>query len=312
MLGDDKISTFQYFTKEQKEKAHNANIVHLLISQGERVKKSGTEYEWLDNGMKVTIRGNLWYHQYDHVGGDAIFFVMRFFNKSFPEAVQFLLDEDIGEIAPTIPKTVERKKFVLPAHDGDKNIVFDYLNHVRGINRDVITDFIDVGLIYSTTNKGCHNIVFVGTDSSGVPKHAHLRGTIGDFKGNVPGGMDEYAFHWNGTSNRIYLFEAPIDLLSYISLNKKEWKQHTYAAACGVSDKVLFQCLKDNPKLDTVYLCLDNDSAGVKATQRIKDKLKELNIKTKILVPISKDWNEDLIMLKKGDNAKWKQRMSLE
>lgn len=286
--------------------------MELLISQGEYVKKSGTEYEWLDNGMKVTIRGNLWYHQYDHVGGDAISFVMRFYNKSFPEAVQFLLDEDIGEIASTISKAVEKKMFVLPERDWDKKTTFDYLNHVRGINRDVITDFVNAGLIYSATNKGYHNIVFVGTDSSGLPKHAHLRGVAGSFKGNVSGGIDEHAFHWNGTSNEIYLFEAPIDLLSYISLNNKGWKQHTYAAACGVSDKVLLQCLKDNPKLDTVCLCLDNDSAGVKATKRIQEKLKELNIETKILVPINKDWNEDLIMLKKGDNAKWKQKTLLE
>ena len=306
------MSNFKHITEEQKEKVHNANIVHLLISQGERVKKSGTEYEWLDNGMKVTIRGNLWYHQYEHIGGDAISFVMRFFNKTYPEAVQFLLDEDIGEMAPSISKEIIRKEFVLPKRDWNEQIVFDYLSHARGIKKSVITDFVNAGLIYSTTNRGYHNTVFVGTDSSGIPKHAHLRGIVGSFKGNVSGGIDEYAFHWNGTSNEIYLFEAPIDLLSYISLNNKDWKQHTYAAACGVSNKVLLQCLKDNPKLDTVYLCLDNDSAGDKATQRIKDKLKELNIETKILVPISKDWNEDLIMLKKGDNAKWKQRMSLE
>jgi len=266
----------------------------------------------MDNGRKVTIRGNLWYHQYDHVGGDAISFVMRFFNKSFPEAVQFLLDKDIGEVVPSISKEITKKEFVLPERDWDKKTAFDYLNHVRGINRDVITDFVNAGLIYSATNKGYHNIVFVGTDSSGIPKHAHLRGIGGSFKGNVSGGKDEHAFHWNGSSNEIYLFEAPIDLLSYISLNNKDWKQHTYATACGVSDKVLFQCLKDNPKLDTVYLCLDNDSAGVKATKRIQEKLKELNIETKILVPINKDWNEDLIMLKKGDNAKWKQKTSLE
>ncbi len=297
-------------TSTKKEKAHLTNLVNLLISKGEVVKKSGTEYEWMDNGRKVTIRGNLWYHQYDHVGGDAISFVMRFYNKTYPEAVKILLDDDIEEVVPSIPKKTTKREFVLPKRDWDKNIAFDYLCHSRGINKDVINEFFIDGLICSTKNKGYHNIVFVGKDSSGVPKHAHLRGTIGDFKGNVPGGMDEYAFHWNGTSNRIYLFEAPIDLLSYISLNKKEWKQHTYAAACGVSDKVLFQCLKDNPKLDTVYLCLDNDSAGVKATKRIQEKLKELNIKTKILVPINKDWNEDLIMLKKGDSAKWKQEMS--
>lgn len=286
--------------------------MELLISQGEYVKKSGTEYEWLDNGRKVTIRDNLWYHQYDHVGGDAISFVMRFYNKSYPEAVQFLLDEAIGGIVPSTPNRKIKKEFTLPKPDWSKSVVFEYLNHTRCISKNVITEFVNAGLIYSTTNKGYHNIVFVGTDSSGIPKHAHLRGIVGTFKGNVSGGIDEYAFHWNGSSNEIYLFEAPIDLLSYLSLNHKDWKQHTYAAACGVSDKVLFQCLKDNPKLDTVYLCLDNDSAGVKATKRIQEKLKELNIETKILVPINKDWNEDLIMLKKGDNAKWTQEMLLE
>lgn len=306
------MSIFKLFTKDQKEKAHNSNIVEVLVLKGEITRKSGTEYEWMDNGMKVTIRDNLWYHQYDHVGGDAISFVMRFYNKTYPEAVQFLLDKNAGEIVQSTPKAVEKKKFVLPERDWDKNITFDYLNQTRGINKDVITEFINSGLIYSTTNKGYHNTVFVGTDSSGLPKHAHLRGIVGSFKGNVSGGKDEYAFHWNGSSNEIYLFEAPIDLLSYISLNNLDWKQHTYAAACGVSDKVLLQCLKDNSKLDTVYLCLDNDSVGVKATKRIQEKLKELNIETKILVPINKDWNEDLIMSKKGDIAKWKQEMSLE
>ena len=100
------MSYFSSLYKIKKENAHSTNLVNLLVSQGEIVKKSGTEYEWVDNGMKVSIRDNLWYHQYDHVGGDAISFVMRFYNKTYPEAVQFLLDEDIGEIAPTTPKAI--------------------------------------------------------------------------------------------------------------------------------------------------------------------------------------------------------------
>ena len=51
-------------------------------------------------------------------------------------------------------------------------------------------------------------------------------------------------------------------MLSYISMHKDGWQQHSYAAACGVSDRVLFQMMKDNPSIKTVCLCLDNDDGG--------------------------------------------------
>lgn len=71
------MSQYIYFTEEQKAQARQTDIISLLISQGETVKRSGSEYEWKDGSQKVTIRGNLWYHQYDRVGGDAIDFVRR-------------------------------------------------------------------------------------------------------------------------------------------------------------------------------------------------------------------------------------------
>lgn len=80
---------FVFFTDEQKALAHQTDIVSLLESQGETVKRSGKEFVWKDGSQKVTIRGNLWYHQYDRVGGDAIDFVRRFYNKSYPEAVEY-------------------------------------------------------------------------------------------------------------------------------------------------------------------------------------------------------------------------------
>lgn len=82
---------------------------------------------------------------------------------------------------------------------------------------------------------------------------------------------------------------------SFISFHKDGWRNHSYAACCGVSDQVLFQLLKDNPKLKNVFLCLDNDEAGQTANERISEKLRTHEIKTEILVPIRKDWNEDLL-----------------
>lgn len=63
------MSTYIHFTDEQKERARRANLADLLRRQGERLKRSGSEYEWRDNSAKVTIRGNLWFHQYDRRGG---------------------------------------------------------------------------------------------------------------------------------------------------------------------------------------------------------------------------------------------------
>lgn len=63
-------------------------------------------------------------------------------------------------------------------------------------------------------------------------------------------------------ATHLCLFEAPIDMLSFISIHQKGWKNHSYAACCGVSDRVLWQMMADNPQIDSVYLCLDNDEAG--------------------------------------------------
>ena len=82
---------YVHFTDEQKEQARQTDLCELLRSQGEKLKRSGSEYEWRDGSQKVTIRGNLWFHQYDQQGGDAIDFVRRFYDKDYPEAVEYLL-----------------------------------------------------------------------------------------------------------------------------------------------------------------------------------------------------------------------------
>ena len=84
-------------------------------------------------------------------------------------------------------------------------------------------------------------------------------------------------------------------MLSFISLHKENWRNHSYAAACCVGDQVLFQMLKANSNIDTVCLCMDNDAAGQAANKRISDKLFIQDIKREILVPEFKDWNEDLL-----------------
>ena len=44
-----------------------------------------------------------------------------------------------------------------------------------------------------------------------------------------------------------------------------------------------------------VYICFDGDTAGQEAATRIQEKLQKNRIHCKILVPVEKDWNEDLL-----------------
>lgn len=294
------MSKYINFTKEEREQARRTDLASFLISQGESVKKSGSEYEWFDGSQKVTIRGNLWYHQYEQKGGDAIDFVRRFYNKDYVGAVQLLLSQTGGNIVKSAQRERKQKPFKLPKRNDRMSRAFSYLLLTRGVDKEVLYEFVRKKMIYESAKY--HNAVFVGYDLDGKPRHAHLRGTVSNnaFKGNVSGSKPEYSFHWNGTSNKLFLFEAPIDMLSFISMHKENWKSHTYVASCSVSDRVLFQCLKDNPSIKRVYLCFDNDEAGQTANKRIAEKLNKLNIQNEILIPKHKDWNEDLTLLEKG------------
>lgn len=289
------MSQYIHFTEQQKTQARQTDIAELLRSQGETLKRSGSESEWMDGGQKVTIRGNLWYHQYEQVGGDAVDFVRRFYNKSYPEAMEYLLGGSGGTLAVSPSVQKEEKTFVLPPKNDNMRRVFAYLLNRRGIDREVLYAFVHKGMIYESADY--HNAVFVGFDSNGNPKHAHKRGTGSEssYKGNVSGSQPEYSFHWSGQSDTLYLFEAPIDMLSFISMQKEGWRQHSYAASCSVSDRVLFQTLKDNPNIRQVVLCLDSDEPGQTAAKRIADKLFVQGIASEILVPVHKDWNEDLL-----------------
>lgn len=275
-------------------KAAGTDLAAFLLSQGESLKRCGSEMLW-ENGGRVTIRGNLWYSQYEQTGGNAVQFVQRFYNKSYTEAVQMLLDE---KIEPLRIKQREQKEkhFELPKANKDMRQVFAYLLKARFIDREVIKHFAHEKLLYESEEH--HNCVFVGVDKEGNPRHAHKRGTytLGEsFKGNVDNCDSRYSFHYTGTSDRIYVFEAPIDMLSFITLHKNGWQEHSYVSLCSVADHALIQMLNDNPIINKIFLCLDNDSAGIESEWRIRHHLKELGYSNvKFIRPKYKDWNEIL------------------
>lgn len=146
------MSTYIHFTDAQKEQARQTDLVSLLQSLGETLKRSGKEYVWRDGSQKVTVRGNLWYHQYEQVGGDAIDFVRRYYNKSYAEAMEYLLGCCGGTLTVSPPIVKEPKPFELPPKNDNMRRVYAYLLTRRGIDRDVLNTFVHQKMIYESAD----------------------------------------------------------------------------------------------------------------------------------------------------------------
>lgn len=290
------MRTFIYFSDDQKLRANSVDLVEFLRRRGEKLIRSGREYR-LDSDRSVTVRGDEWYDHADEKGGHAVSFVQRHYGLSYPEAVTLLLGGEQGAAYPSAPDRKEEsaEPFELPQAHSDLRRVYAYLMKQRHIDREVISAFAKAGLLYEDAKY--HNCVFVGVDETGVARHAHKRSvnSMGEpFRINVEGSMPQYSFHHTGTSDHLYAFEAPIDLLSFISLYPVEWQAHSYVALCGTGGQAMMWMLKQNTGIKNVALCLDNDKAGQAAAGRISQELQEAGYQCGILLPRLKDWNDDL------------------
>lgn len=61
----------------------------------------------------------------------------------------------------------------------------------------------------------------------------------------VTGSDCRYGFCWRGESSKLYVFEAAIDLMSFVTLRNDEWKADSFLALDGLSSKPLLQFLED-------------------------------------------------------------------
>ncbi len=292
-----------HFTEEQKLRACEVDLVEFLRHQGEKLIRSGPEYR-LASDHSVTVQGNEWYDHATEQGGGPISFVQQFYNLSYPEAITCLLGGEQGTVYAPASKQEEKpkKEFALPSAGREMRRMYAYLLKHRLLDRNVVNAFVRAGLLYESCEKfkdrEYHNAVFVGKDENGVPRHAHKRSlnSLGKaFRINVEGSDPRCSFHYTGTSNRLYVFEAPIDLMSFLSRYPRGWQEHSFVALCGTSEHAMLWMLEQNPGIRSVCLCLDHDQAGIEASGRLAELLHEHGYDdVGMLQSEYKDWNEDL------------------
>ena len=277
------------YTQAQINKANAVDLEKFLRAQGETLVRSGKEYRWKAHDS-LTVCGNKWFRHSQSKGGFPVDFVMEFYGKSFPEAVQMLTGEP-GEVQPEA-NPAPSPAFRLPLRNVTNANILNYLTQERKLSPSLVNFFIAAGDIYE--DAAHHNVVFVGRDADGHPRYASSRGIQEKFRQDAAGAEKSFGFAHRGTDKQLLVFEAPIDLLSFIELFPKNWQQHNYLSLGGVSGKALQQFLSERPDVERVFLCLDADKAGEDACKRLAALLPDSVSVTRIQ-PCMKDWNDVLV-----------------
>lgn len=277
------------YTQAQIDKANAVDLEKFLRAQGEMLVRSGKEYRWKAHDS-LTVCGNKWFRHSQSKGGLPVDFVMEFYSKSFPEAVQMLTGEP-GEVQPEADPAPS-PAFRLPLRNVTNANIMNYLTQERKLSPSLVNFFIVAGDIYE--DAAHHNVVFVGRDADGHPRYASSRGIREKFRQDAAGAEKAFGFAHRGTDKQLLVFEAPIDLLSFIELFPQNWQQHNYLSLGGVSGKALRQFLSERSDVERVFLCLDADKAGEDACKRLATLLPDTVSVTRIQ-PCMKDWNDVLV-----------------
>ena len=204
------------YTQAQIDKANAVDLEKFLRAQGETLVRSGKECRWKAHDS-LTVCGNKWFRHSQSKGGFPVDFVMEFYGKSFPEAVQMLTGEP-GEVQPEADPAPS-PAFRLPLRNVTNANILNYLTQEWKLSPSLVNFFIAAKDIYE--DAAHHNVVFVGRDADGHPRYASSRGIREKFRQDAAGAEKAFGFAHRGTDKQLLVFEAPIDLLSFIELFQK-------------------------------------------------------------------------------------------
>lgn len=297
ILGDRRI--IMAYTDEQKRLARRKNLLVFCEREGYQLKSEGNGNYRLPNHGGLIIRDNYYYKNSTREKGSAIDFCVEVLGLDFKEAVEKLLEcptieEDEYPFTRKRVKAEQERKFALPKSSA-RDAIFTYLRHHRHLPMGLIREVIDKGLLYQDEHSNC---VFPCNDVSGVSKGAIIRGTEKDnpFKRRSVGSDASYGWILppNQTSNKVIVFEAPIDALSFF-VPYPTARDSNILALGGLNMSTLETFLSENIQVTEIIMALDNDKPARDMIEKFKDENGSVYL-VKEFLPISgKDWNEQLV-----------------
>ncbi len=286
------------------DRARNTDIIAFLEARGFTFARVGGGYRCREHrSLAVKDDRRAWYWHSRGVGGfGALDYMIKAENATFREAVNTVLFSSGEVLPPSIQSVPEKAKtLVLPEKRGLTLRLHGYLCIERGVDAGIVDELIQKGQLYEDVRG---NVVFVGHDESGAARFASLRGTYGDcaFRVDCAGSDKRYGFNMaaSAPSERLYIFESPIDAMSHASLENAAtgdtgaWKRHSRLSLAGTSDAAIPFFLNQHIEVRELVFCLDNDAPGHDAAVSLARKYAQAGLRTRLELPSGKDYNEDL------------------
>lgn len=314
------------FTPEEKSEAHNISTTdYLSTNYGLSFKKDGKGYRCIEhNSLVVNADDKAWFWNSLSVGGgDIIAFVSKIDDSLDCRAVELSYEQSLKTVLKPISsesntyhstykkgkkQVVERKSKEIhlpPKKQGRYNRLFAYLIQSRKLDKDIVSCLCKHHYLYED-QRG--NVVFVGKDKNKEPKYGAIRGTLTDkqYRKECTGSDKANGFYLQGYDKEtLFVFEAPIDMLSHATLiniacdSKTAWLNSCRLSLGCVSDTALAHYLQEYPTTRNIVFCLDNDKAGIEATEKYMQKYSDLGYNVSNQPSsVGKDYNDELVQLK--------------
>lgn len=269
------------------------------------IKESKGLYRLHEHDSCKIYPTNTFYRFSSGRGGSIIDFISEFENVDISEAIQKAKEyyyqynpEELKLDSATKTKS-STSEIELPAKGMNNKKVINYLSK-RGINGDVIDQYLKRKMLYQDENQNC---VFVGYYDK-KPMYATRRGTMGNFKQDLST-FSEVGIFYDNKSKSLVLTESVIDQMSYQCLDQNA-DEKSYLSTNGTA-KALgalnFHLTKRDENVEEVIIAFDNDVSGEKASNEIIEWLNENypEIVKYRHTPDHKDFNEDLCFLVRND-----------
>ena len=159
------------------------------------------------------------------------------------------------------------------------------------------------GRIYESL--GTHNCVFTGIDDNNNIKYIMQRAASpgSSLKFESQGSDKAYSFSLKGINDTVYVFESPIDLLSYRNIHTHVLIQGSHMLSLGgLTDVALKSYTERTPGIHNIIFCLDSDIAAKDAYSTLSRKYALKGFKIDCHFPEQKDWNMQLLSLNRCDS----------
>lgn len=309
-------------TDEQIERANYVNLPQFLMMNGFDLKKVGREYVWKEHDS-LHIKDNAsgergqWFRFSENKGGDNISFLREYMNMSFADAVEALTGEYIDRTYTAPTRTYQTKPIQQTARElslaeaDNFRRVFAYLCKTRGLDYDLISSLVKSGVIAQEQKTG--NVLFKYYDENGKIIGAEKVGTSTEhkFKGIATGSAGGHGFEIvRGSGENAFFFESAIDMLSYLQMHDKELTNCRLVSMMGVKPNIVLDTMRrHNISPENVFLCSDNDTAGIEFADRLREEYPEM--KRIITSDTYKDWNDMLRGIPKTTEQKKEADMQL-